>query len=406
MSVLISPLAPGEFAELPALAGVRLSTVASGIRPGGGRDLLLVELPQTARVAGVLTTSQTASPPVRWCRAHLPAGRARALLVNSGNANTFTGKIGEQHVRISAQAVAEQLHCAPEEVLLASTGVIGETLPIERILTRLPALAEQLAGDPWLHAAQAIMTTDTYPKRAARSLNIGGQRVHINGIAKGSGMIAPNMATMLAFLFTDAKLPAAALRQMLKRECADTFNAITVDGDTSTSDTCLLFASGQGCAVTGSEDRARFARALGEVMHELALQIVRDGEGARKLVRVEVTGARRSDDARQIARCIANSPLVKTAIAGSDANWGRIVMAVGRAGVPIEPQRLAIKIGGHPVTSEGARCADYQEAPIAEHLQGSEVQIAVDLGLGKAQAHVYTCDLTHGYIDINADYRT
>ena len=406
MSVLISPLVPESFAELPAIGGVRLSTVASGIRPGGGADLLLVALPPGSRVAGVLTTSHTASPPVLWCRAHLPQGRARALVVNSGNANTFTGKTGERHVRMIAEAVAKQLDCPPEQVFMASTGVIGEVLPVKKILTQLPTLADQLGNEPWLPAAQAIMTTDTFPKRAARKIKIGGKSVQINGIAKGSGMIAPNMATMLAFLFTDAKLSAKHLRKGLKQECADTFNAISVDGDTSTSDTCLLFSSGQGAAVSGAADTARFARALGEVMHDLALQIVRDGEGARKLIQIQVTGARRPEHARQIAQCIANSPLVKTAIAGADANWGRIIMAIGRAGIPIDPNRLKLTIGGHPVIQTGAKHPNYKEAPIAEHLQGNEVRVEVDLGLGKAKAQVWTCDLTHGYIDINADYRT
>ena len=396
---------------MPAVAGVRFAATACGIKPGVASDLLLVDLAPGTTVAGVLTRSLTASPPVHWCRRALAGGRARGLVVNSGNANAFTGPAGTAAVETTAAEAARLMGCAAEEVFVASTGVIGEPLPTERIVAALPGLAGALAPGDWEAAARAIMTTDTYPKGAAARAAIDGVPVAIAGIAKGSGMIAPDMATMLAFLFTDAALPADVLEDLLGAAVDRSFHCITVDGDTSTSDTVLLFATGagEGHAEPAAADDPRLEglrAALESVCLDLAQQVVRDGEGAQKFVAIAVSGAATDAAARRIGLAVANSPLVKTAIAGSDANWGRIVMAVGKAGEAIDPERLTIGVGGVRITEAGGRADGYDEAPVAAHMAGRDIEIAVDVGVGEGSATVWTCDLTHGYIDINADYRT
>jgi len=411
MSLPRSPLAPAESQSLAALDGVRLAAANSGIRYKGRDDLLLIALDPGTTAAGVLTRSLTASAPVDWCRASLKGGKARAILVNAGNANAFTGRAGMQAVKQSAAAAASLLGCAPSEVFVASTGVIGVPLDAGKIAAVLPGLGRALDAAAWDKAAAAIMTTDTFAKTATRTARIGKATVTLNGIAKGSGMIAPDMATMLAFIVTDAALPAPVLRALLKRANEQSFNCTTVDGDTSTSDTLLLCATGKAAGqprIAGASDPrlAGFARALDAVARDLAIQVVRDGEGAEKFVTIAVTGAASDAAAKRIALAIANSPLVKTAIAGSDANWGRIVMAVGKAGEKADRDRLRIAIGGVTVALKGAVAAGYDETPVARHMQGREVDIAVDVGVGKGRATVWTCDLTHGYIRINGDYRS
>jgi len=406
-----SPLAPETEPSLPPIPGVRLAARACGVRYQGRTDVCLMEFTPGTTIAGVLTRSLTASAPVDWCRQALKGGRARAILVNSGNANAFTGRAGEASVRRCAAAAAAALGCAGGEVFLASTGVIGEPLAEERITAGLPDLTAALAEDGWAAAAAAIMTTDTFPKLATRQARIGGVTVQINGIAKGSGMIAPDMATMLAFVATDAKLPAPVLRTLLREASDRSFNCITVDGDTSTSDTLLLAATGTAPAhprIARADDPKLkdFRAKLQDLLIDLACQVARDGEGARKFITLDVTGAASDAAARRIALAVANSPLVKTAIAGEDANWGRIVMAVGKAGEKADRDRLKIAIGGVKVAARGQRVPDYDETPIAAHMKGSEIAIAVDVGVGKGRARVWTCDLTHGYIDINADYRS
>jgi glutamate N-acetyltransferase / amino-acid N-acetyltransferase len=406
-----SPLAPALTPHLPALAGVRLAARACGVRYKDRTDVCLIEFAPGSTIAGVLTRSLSPSAPVDWCRQALKGGKARAILVNSGNANAFTGRLGKASVDRSVKAAAAVLGCARTEVFVASTGVIGEPLPDERITAALPALSADLGADRWADAAAAIMTTDTFAKTATRTARIGGVEVRINGIAKGSGMIAPDMATMLAFVATDAKLPATVLRPLLKQASERSFNCTTVDGDTSTSDTLLLVATGAGAAHTriasaGDRRLADFRAKLDELMIDLACQVVRDGEGASKFVTLEVSGAASDAAARRIGLAIANSPLVKTAIAGADANWGRIVMAVGKAGEKANRDRLKISIGGVKVAAQGQRVSGYDEAPVALHMKGGEIAIAVDVGVGRGRARVWTCDLTHGYIDINADYRS
>lgn len=407
----LSPLAPARFPDLPPVAGVRLAAGRCGIaRPEGRADLLLAAFDPPATVAGLFARSATAGAPVRWCRRHLAGGRARALVVNAGNANVATGTGGEDAVAATAARAAALLGGEAGEVFIASTGVIGERLAVEKIVRALPRLAARLAPGGWRRAARAIMTTDTFPKGAGARARIGGVPVTIAGIAKGSGMIAPDMATMLAYVFTDARLPPAVLQALLARAARRSFHAITVDGDSSTSDSLQLFATGQ--AGHGAVERAGeaalagFRRALDGVCLELAQQVVRDGEGAGRTIEIAVTGARSAAAARRIGLAIANSPLVKTAVAGGDANWGRIVMAVGKAGEQVAPERLRIAIGGHAVAVAGAAAPDYDQAPVARHMAGKAVAIAVDVGVGRGRATVWTCDLTHGYIDINADYRS
>ncbi len=408
---VISPLAPKAIAKLPPLSGVRLAAGEAGIRYQGRTDLLLAVMAPGTQVGGVFTTSKTASAPVDWCKAALVQKSARMLVVNSGNANAFTGKAGAESVRQTAESAAALAGCKPQEVFVASTGVIGEPLPAQRITKALPDIYENTGAGAWNDAARAIMTTDTFPKMATASAQIDGARVTINGIAKGSGMIAPDMATMLSFIFTDAKIPSECLQQLLAQGVRDSFNATTVDSDTSTSDTLLLFATGKGALhdpVTRIADKRLddFRTKLFALMTDLAVQVVRDGEGAQHLVRINVNGAESQQAARKIAQSIANSPLVKTAIAGNDANWGRIVMAIGKSGEAANRDKLSIRIGNHKVATNGQRDPNYSEAFLSKYMQRQEIEIDVDVGVGKFSSGVWTCDLTHGYIAINGDYRS
>ncbi len=394
----ISPLAPKRYADLPAIDGVRLATAEAHIRYLNRKDVLLVVLDEGTAVAGVLTKSKCPSAPVDWCRQNLAQGAARALVVNTGNANAFTGKAGDAAVTRTAKAAASLLNCAEHHVMICSTGVIGEPLDASKIEAVLPQLAQNARDGGWLDAARAIMTTDTFPKMAVQTIN----DMKIAGIAKGSGMIAPDMATMLAFVFTDAKIAPDVLQQITARAAEKTLNRVTVDGDTSTSDTLLVFATGKGPAV----DERAFERALTKLLRDLAIQIAKDGEGARKLITVEVKGAKGKRAALKIARSIANSPLVKTAIAGEDANWGRIVMAIGKAGETAERDRLSIYFGKHCVARNGARAPDYDEAELSDYMRSDHIDITVDLALGRGRAQMWTCDLTKDYVAINGDYRS
>jgi len=408
---LRSPLAPKAYASLPPLAGVRLATGQAGIKYRDRSDVLLVVMAPGTQVAGVFTKSRAPSAPVDWCRRQLPGGTARVLVVNSGNANAFTGKAGNDSVVQVAESAAGVVGCRAQEVYLASTGVIGEPLPANKVTRILGQLADSGAAGGWRAAAEAIMTTDTYPKLATTTASIDGHRVTINGIAKGSGMIAPDMATLLSFVFTDANLPAAVLQPLLADAVQRSFNSITVDSDTSTSDTLLMFATGRGGAhpaITKSTDRRLdvFKEKLNAVLMDLALQVTKDGEGATKLIQVEVTGAATNESAKKIAFSIANSPLVKTAITGGDANWGRVVMAVGKAGEPADRDKLKINFGSHVVAEKGERSPGYNEVLASKAVSGPEVLIGVDVGIAKGRAVVWTCDLTEGYIRINGSYRS
>ena len=410
MALERSPLAPARFPTLPKIDGLQIASAACGVKYKGRPDVCLMVLDPGSTIAGVVTRSKTASAPVEWCRAQLPHGRARAILVNSGNANAFTGKTGETSVKRIVQAVAGSLGCRPQDVLAASTGVIGVALPTERIIKTVQGLPRKLKPGNWKAAAQAIMTTDTYPKGAVRQAEIGGKPVMLAGIAKGSGMIAPDMGTMLSFAFTDARLPGPLLQALLRQAVDRTFNCITVDGDTSTSDTLLFGATGKAKHPRISDPRdprlADFRRALEDLLRDLAQQVVRDGEGASKFITINVSGAASQGAARRIGLAIGNSPLVKTAIAGEDANWGRIVMAVGKSGERADRDRLSIAIGGVQVAEQGEVVPGYDETPVARHMKGSDIDIDVDVGVGRGKATVWTCDLTHGYISINADYRS
>jgi len=403
----VSPLAPGAFPELPAIGGARFATAEAGVRYTGRADVMLASLAAGTTVAGVFTRSATRSAAVLDCEAKLggdPDGGA-AILVNAGNANAFTGRRGAASVEVLAAAVADRLGISPERVFTASTGVIGEALPHERITDCLDDLTARLAPDGLGEAARAIMTTDTFPKGATATVTVDGQPVRINGIAKGSGMIAPDMATMLVYLFTDAAMEQAILQDMLSALNRSTFNCITVDSDTSTSDTLLMAATGaSGIRVT--ENSVGFMEALRRVLLDLAHQVVRDGEGATKFVEISVTGAASDAEAHVHAKSIANSPLVKTAIAGEDPNWGRVVMAVGKSGVRADRDRLSIWFGDLEVARAGAVSPGHDEARAARYMTRQEIVIHVDLGLGGGTARVWTCDLTHGYIAINADYRS
>lgn len=416
-ATLVSPLAPpGGFPDIPPIAGVRFASAEAGVRYRGRLDVMLAHVEPGATVAGVFTRSATRSAPVLWCEACLravasgAAGGGFAILVNSGNSNAFTGAVGRDAVSATVGATARALGVPENHVFTASTGVIGEPLPAERIVAKIDELAARLAPEGIADAARAIMTTDTYPKGTVRRVEIDGVPVTIAGIAKGSGMIAPDMATMLVFLFTDAAV-AQPLLQSMVREAADrTFNCITVDGDTSTSDTLLMAATGraQMTPVSDAADpRARvFATTLEDAMRDLAHQVVRDGEGARKFVEITVTGARSDAEARKVGMAIANSPLVKTAFAGEDPNWGRIVMAVGKSGAHAERDRLSIRFGDILVAENGFVAPGYVEAEAAEYMKRSDLVVGVDLGIGEGKATVWTCDLTHRYIAINADYRS
>lgn len=405
-----SPLAPESVPEMPAIAGLRLTGMAVGLKESGRPDLFLAELAEGSTVAGIFTKSACPSAPVDWCRKALPGGTVRGIVVNSGNANAFTGKAGDRTVTHTVKAAAVLLGCRQREVFVASTGVIGVPVPQDYISQKLPKVQKALSATGWPEASRAIMTTDTFPKLAAREAKIGGETVRIAGMAKGSGMIAPDMATMLSFVFTDAKIPAPVLQTLLKRSGDRSFNSITVDSDTSTSDTVLLAATGQvehpPVRSAAGKLLADFTAALDAVLIDLATQIVRDGEGAQKFITIDVSGAASDAAAKRIGLAIGNSPLVKTAIAGSDANWGRIVMAVGKAGEKADRDKLSISFGGIAITKKGQPVSGYDESKIEGHLKGREVDIAVDVGIGKGKARVWTCDLTHGYIDINADYRT
>jgi glutamate N-acetyltransferase / amino-acid N-acetyltransferase len=413
MAPAVSPLAPSNFPDIPAIAGVRLATAAAGIRYKGRTDVLLALFDKGTTVAGVLTRSKCPSAPVDWCRAHLKAGTARALVVNSGNANAFTGRSGRQAVAYTAASAAKAAQCKASEVLLASTGVIGEPLnarAFDGVMAKLVADAQPGGfGD----AAKAIMTTDTFPKATVETAKLGGATVTICGIAKGAGMIAPDMATMLSFVFTDAPIAAPALKALLTEGVANSFNAVTIDGDTSTSDTLLAFATGAAAAQgaprisRASDPRLKgFTKAFGKVLNTLAELVARDGEGARKLVEVIVEGAVSNPSARRIAMSIANSPLVKTAIAGEDANWGRVVMAVGKAGEPADRDRLSIWFNGIRVAHKGMRDPAYKEAEVAAEMKQQVIALKVSLGLGRGRDRVLTCDLTKEYVAINGDYRS
>ena len=413
MSTAISPLAPAGFPEMPQVAGVRLATAAAGIRYAGRTDVLLALFDAGTAVAGVFTRSKCPSAPVDWCRARIKGGGARALVVNSGNANAFTGKSGRTATKLTAEIAAKVARCKPGDVFLASTGVIGEPLDATKFANVMERLVADAAPGGWHDAAKAIMTTDTFPKGAAAIVRLGPSVVTICGIAKGAGMIAPDMATMLSFVFTDAPIAPAILRSLLRQGVEDTFNAVTIDGDTSTSDTLLAFATGAAAAhgvgkITRAADPqlAAFRKGFNAVLADLAEQVARDGEGARKLVEIVVEGAVSKTSARRIALSIANSPLVKTAIAGEDANWGRVVMAVGKAGEPADRDRLSIWFGGIRVAHKGARDPDYDEAAVSAAMKKPEITLKVALGLGNGRDRVLTCDLTKEYVAINGDYRS
>jgi glutamate N-acetyltransferase/amino-acid N-acetyltransferase len=407
----VSPLAPAAFPELPAVGGVRFATAEAGIKYKNRTDVLLMAFDKGTTVAGVFTRSKCPSAPVDWCRAALASGKGRALLVNSGNANAFTGKRGRETVKLSAASVAKALGCRPKEIFLASTGVIGEPLDATKFDAVVDGLAERLASDPWIDPARAIMTTDTFPKGVSRQVAIGDAMVTINGIAKGAGMIAPDMATMLSFIVTDAAIAAPVLQSLLDRSVTGSFNAITVDSDTSTSDTLLLFATGAAAdapRINDARDRrlGDFRKALDEILLDLAHQVVKDGEGARKFVEVRVKGAVTKRSAKRIALSIANSPLVKTAIAGEDANWGRVVAAVGKAGEPADRDKLAIWFGETRVANRGERDPAYSEAVASDYMKRPDIVLTVELGLGRGEDRVWTCDLTKEYVAINGDYRS
>jgi glutamate N-acetyltransferase/amino-acid N-acetyltransferase len=415
MTSSISPLAPASFPEMPPVAGVRLATGAAGIRYPGRTDVLLALFEPGTAVSCVFTRSKCPSAAVDWCRERIKGGRANAcaLVVYSGNANAFTGKSGRAATKLTAEIAAGAAHCKPGDVLLASTGVIGEPLDASKFAGVMDRLAEDAAPGGWHAAAKAIMTTDTFPKGAAAVVRMGATAVTICGIAKGAGMIAPDMATMLSFVFTDAPIAAAVLKRLLQDGVEDTFNAVTIDGDTSTSDTLLAFATG-AAAAHGVEKIAHlsdprlpaFRKGFNAVLADLAEQVARDGEGARKLVEIMVEGAVSKKSARRIALSIANSPLVKTAIAGEDANWGRVVMAVGKAGEPADRDRLTIWFGGIRVAHKGARDPAYDEAAVSAAMKKPEITLKVALGLGNGRDRVLTCDLTKEYVAINGDYRS
>ncbi len=409
----LSPLAPKTTPDVPPLDGVRFAAGMAGVRYAGRTDVMLALMDEGATVAGVFTKSKCPSAPVDWCRAKLKSGKARVLLVNSGNANAFTGKIGAQAVKLSAQLAAKAAQVSEKQVFLASTGVIGEPLDATKFDGVLDTLVRNARPDAWRDAAQAIMTTDTFPKLATRKTSIDGVEVTISGIAKGAGMIAPDMATMLSFVFTDAAIGADALQAMLSKAVQVSFNAITVDSDTSTSDTLMLFATGaarkRGAPkIDKAADRRLldFKRALSEVLLDLAQQVVKDGEGARKFVEVTVTGAENAKAAKRIALSIANSPLVKTAIAGEDANWGRVVMAVGKSGEKADRDKLSIWFGGVRVAHQGRRDPAYNEPEVSQIMKREEIVINADIGIGSGAATVWTCDLTKEYVAINGDYRS
>jgi glutamate N-acetyltransferase/amino-acid N-acetyltransferase len=411
MTTKRSPLAPDTYPEMPVIAGVRMGSAQAGIKYRGRTDVMVMLFEPGTTVAGVFTRSRCPSAPVDFCRANLAGGTARMLVVNSGNANAFTGRRGKAAVEETARAAAGLAGCGPEQVFLASTGVIGEPLDASRITAVLGDCVAGARPDRWLEAAQAIMTTDTYPKLASAECEVDGVRCRVSGIAKGAGMIAPDMATMLSFVVTDAPISAQLLQAELARAVEPSFNSITVDSDTSTSDTLLVFATGKAGLARPLTDPADarilpWRAALERVLGDLARQVVCDGEGATKEIEITVQGAVSPQSARRIAFSIANSPLVKTAIAGEDANWGRVVMAVGKAGEPADRDRLAIWFGDIRVAHAGERDPDYSEEAVSAYMRNSRIAIRVDIGLGDASATVWTCDLTKEYVAINGDYRS
>jgi glutamate N-acetyltransferase / amino-acid N-acetyltransferase len=413
-NIPVSPLAPKTVPAMPVIEGVRFATAEAGIKYKNRTDVLLAVMDKGTVAAGVFTKSKCPSAPVDWCRANLTkGGKARALVVNSGNANAFTGKKGKETVRLTGDIAAKAVGCRPAEVFLASTGVIGEPLDATRFNGVLDDCVKRAASGPWMDAAKAIMTTDTFPKVATRKAKIGGIDVQIAGIAKGAGMIAPDMATMLSFVFTDAAISQDALQEVLAKGVQPSFNAVTVDSDTSTSDTLMLFATGAAARrgqklVEVANDKAlsAFKAALNDLLMDLAMQVARDGEGARKFVTVRVEGAASPRGARTIAMSIANSPLVKTAIAGEDANWGRVVMAVGKAGELAERDKLSIFFGPHRVAHKGERDPNYSESQTSSYMKNDQIDVKVDLALGRSSFTAFTCDLTKAYVEINGDYRS
>jgi len=409
MSAKVSPLAPKSIPEPPPIPGVRFGAVEAGIRYKNRKDLAAILFDKPAQVAGVFTKSMCPSAPVDWCRKQLKGGKARAVVVNSGNANAFTGKKGRESTRISAKAAAQAFGCRKGEVFLASTGVIGEPLDASGFGEHLAKMKDVAREDGWQDMARAIMTTDTFPKLATRRFEAGGASHVVTGMAKGAGMIMPDMATMLSFVVTDLPVASAVLQKLLAKAVRGSFNAITVDSDTSTSDTLLLFSAANGSKPIANAKDARvraLAKALGEVLHELAMMVVCDGEGATKQVEIRVRGAKSARSAKRIGLSVANSPLVKTAIAGEDANWGRIVMAVGKAGEPADRDRLAISFGDIRVARDGERDPDYDEEAVSAVMRGQYIPIVIDLGIGRGEATVWTCDLTQEYVIINGDYRS
>ena len=409
----VSPLAPAQFPHMLPVRGVEMGAASAGLKYEGRPDLLMVTLADGTAAAGVFTRSKMPAAPVDWSKAALDAtkGTARALVVNAGNANAFTGEKGARAAKKTAKITAGVLGCQPEEVLLASTGVIGEPLDVSEFGKFLPRIYAGLSAKLWREAARAITTTDTFLKGASKIVEIGGKQIAISGIAKGSGMIAPDMATMLGFIFTDAPLTPACLQTLLADVASKSFNSVTVDGDTSTNDTVFAFATGgafDGDLIDDPEDARleSFKAGFEEVMLDLAQQLVRDGEGATKFITITVEGAADDAAAKTIALTVANSPLVKTAVAGEDPNWGRIVMAVGRSGELANRDRLVIWIGGQLVATKGLVFPKYSEEEAVAHMKTPAIDIRVDVGVGKGKATVWTCDLTHGYISINADYRS
>ncbi len=403
----ISPLAPEGFPDIGVIDGVRFSSAAAGVKYKGRTDVMLAQLSAGSTIAGVFTSSATRSAPVLDCQEKLGliSDEGAAIIVNSGNSNAFTGKIGTDAMKAVVTGVADKLSLSPERVFSASTGVIGEPLPADRIINKLDDLVRDLSENGIEDAARAIMTTDTYAKGAVAEVQIGAKTVKIAGIAKGSGMIAPDMATMLVYLFTDAQVPQEDLQTLLSEVNKYTFNAITVDSDTSTSDTVLLAATGAS-KVAVTKDKTEFKAGLHSVMRDLAHQVVRDGEGASKFVEIEVIGAQNERDAKTHAFAIANSPLVKTALAGSDPNWGRIVMAIGKSGALADRDRIKIWFGDILVATDGFVAPSYTENDGATYMQKAELRIRVDIGLGSGCFTAWTCDLTHQYVSINADYRS
>lgn len=413
MSATVSPLAPKHYPAMPAIDGVRIATAEAGIKYKDRTDLMLMVFDQPAEVAGVFTRSKCPSAPVEFCRQNLGHGKAKAVVVNSGNANAFTGQKGRIATQVTAEAVADAVNCSVQEIFLASTGVIGEPLDAENFSHLFADMAQNATANYWTEAAKAIMTTDTYPKVATETVLLGQVPVTINGIAKGAGMIAPDMATMLSFIVTDAPIRSDVLQSLLSKGVETTFNSMTVDSDTSTSDSLMLFATGQAAErgaieITDVKDvRLKpFKKALNNLMKTLAMQVARDGEGASKMIEIEVIGAKSAASAKRIAMSIANSPLVKTAVAGEDANWGRVVMAVGKAGEPAERDLLSIWFGDIRVACDGERDPEYSEYAASEYMRQQDIKIRVDIGLGRGKATVWTCDFTKEYIAINGDYRS